>query len=122
MAGDRVLLRLSPGRGGLPDGEVRTILEENTQPFSGILRIIPGGNFVRPDELGNIDLWVSGDTAGAADGDKVLAEVTRRGENHRDHQVRILKSFCPANLAAGCCSAILEARGISPDFPAAVLD
>lgn len=122
MAGDRVLLRLSSGRGGLPEGEVRTILEENTQPFSGILRVLPEGNFIRPDELGNIDLWVSGDTAGAADGDKVLAEIIRRGESHRDHQARILKSFGPANLAAGCCGAILEARGISAEFPAAVLD
>ena len=79
MTGDRVLLRLLPSqRGGLPDGEVREILEENAQPFSGVLRIWPEGAFVQPDDLGNMDLQVSGDLAGAEDGDKVLAEVSRR--------------------------------------------
>ena len=123
MTGDRVLLRLLPSqRGGLPDGEVREILEENAQPFSGVLRIWPEGAFVQPDDLGNMDLQVSGDLADAEDGDKVLAEISRRGLSHRDHQVRILKSFGSANLAAVCCQAILEAQGVSEDFPAAVLD
>lgn len=123
MTGDRVLLRVLPPRGsGLPDGEVREILEENAQPFSGVLRILPQGAFLQPDDLGNMDLRVTGDLSDARDGDKVLAEIVRRGESHWDHQVRILKRFGPADRAAVCCQAILETRGISPEFPAAVLD
>ena len=38
------------------------------------------------------------------DGDKVLAQISRRGDNHRDHQVCVLKSFGTADLAAGCCA------------------
>ncbi len=123
MSGDRVLLKITDSRrGDLPDGEVQKILEENRQPFSGVLRELPEGNFVLPDELGNIALRVFGGTEGAVDGDKVLAQISRRGDNHRDHQVCVLKSFGTADLAAGCCAAILEARGVSAEFPAAVLD
>ncbi len=122
MAGDRVLLEISPGRGGLPDGEVRAVLETNDQPFSGLFCCLPEGNFVRPDDLGDISLPVSGGRNGAADGDKVLAQIIRRGDSHWEHQVKILQSFGSADLAASCCEAILESRGLSADFPAAVLD
>ena len=55
-------------------------------------------------------------------GDKVLAELTRRGTRHADHRAKITAVFGCSDQAAVCAEALLYINGIEVEFPNAVLD
>lgn len=123
LPGDRVMIRLSNHpRGNLPEGEVRSIVEESKAEYSGRLEITAEGAFFLPDMLGDFPLRVLGSHKGAENGDKVLAKILRRGDSHRDHLAEITSCFGSSERAASCAQAILSAAGVSAEFPAAVLD
>lgn len=56
------------------------------------------------------------------EGDKVLAELTKRGEHHADHRAKITAVFGSSEQAAVCAEAMLYINGVEVDFPNAVLD
>ncbi len=123
LPGDKVLLRVNQhGRNGLPEGEVASILEPCDAEFSGVLRQDGEEFYFLPDALGDFPLQVAGNLMDAKDGDKVLARILRRGESHRDHKAQLTAAFGSAGNAAACAEAVLAAAGVSPHFPAAVLD
>ena len=123
LAGDKVMIRLSKHtRGNLPEGEVISFIEAGEVEFTGIAHLTKGGPFITPDDIGNFDLRLEGSVKGVADGDKVTAKITKRGQGHRDLRAKVVKSFGQATRAAACCEAILNLNGVTPEFPPQVLE
>ncbi|MGI5893906.1 MAG: ribonuclease R [Candidatus Merdivicinus sp.] len=123
LPGDQVLIRLSSHpRGNLPEGEVCRIVKESKADYAGRLQITENGAFFLPDMLGDFPLRVMGSHLEAENGDKVLARIIRRGDSHRNHLAEITACFGSSDHAAACAKAVLAAAGVSPEFPAAVLD
>ena len=118
MPGDVVELRLVPGRGESPEGEVRRIVEPCDAPFTAVFHVQEDGSFaVEPDKGLRFAMKVAEeDCAGAKDGDKVLARVTERGERHFDHVVKVLQTYGSAGSAAACAAANLDAQGVQLAF------
>ena len=122
LPGDLVLLRRLQGRGGLPEGEVVRITQENAAPFSGVLQKNGSQCEIVPDKGMGQPVRISpADTLGARGGDKVLAQISRRGESHFTHRAQVTRVFGSAQSAAACSQAILAAAGITPEFPEAAL-
>ena len=123
LPGDKVLIKLSAHpKGNLPEGEVRRIVEESDNEYPGVLEVNSQGSFFVPDALGGFALRVMGAKCGAENGDKVTARIIRRGDSHRDHLAEITACYGSSENAAACAQAVIAAAGISPEFPAAVLD
>ena len=55
------------------------------------------------------------------EGDKVLAELVSRGTRHAEHRAMVRHVFGNAQQASVCAKAMLTLRGITPEFPEAVL-
>lgn len=118
MPGDRVLIAPIAARRNGPEGAVVRILEKGRSAFTATLMKEKDGYYLRPDSMLRYDIPIRPrEAAPFQDGDKVLCEISRRGESHSDHQFRILKSFGSGQSAAHCAAAILELNGISADFP-----
>jgi len=122
LPGDVVLVKPISGRGEKPSGEIVRIVKEGPAEFTGKVVETPYGYAVTPDHLGKDDILLEGRMMGAKVGDKVLCEITRRGKQHRDHRAAILRAYGSAEMAAVCAEAILEANGISAEFPLEVED
>lgn len=123
MPGDEVLLHLSRGSGELPEGEVYEILKKSDQRFSGVLTVNERECFITPDSYVKFPVAVSRKSVGVAKtGDKVLAELSKRGERHSEHLARIVDSFGDSGSAEACCRAVLAANGIGIFFPDEALE
>ena len=117
MPGDTVLIKQARGRGELPEGEVHSIITVSDKPFSGTVSISRDGYFIMPDKYVNTPIKIDRMSEKAAkNGDKVLAVLSRRGERHSQHMVKILEVFGDSSTAASCCKAILAENGIDTDF------
>ena len=55
-------------------------------------------------------------------GDKVIAKAISRGNRHSEHRCELVSSHGSAETASACAAAILEANGISTEFPSEVQD
>ena len=127
MPGDVVLAKTIPPRkdrsaDALPDAEVVKIIEENFNEFTGVLEKDGGTFAIRPDTISK-DLLIVTDMAVKAEvGDKVLAEIWRRGERHSDHRVRIKAVFGSSEDAVSSAEAVLYMNNVETEFPAAVID
>ncbi|MEG1429079.1 MAG: ribonuclease R [Hydrogenoanaerobacterium sp.] len=123
MPGDRVLVRKTLLKGGdLTEGEVVRILEENNKPFSGVFAENGGAYEIMPDTASKLPIKVlPKNTLNARDGDKVLARLTVRGDNHFTHQAEVMEIFGSSTKAAACCAAILAGAGIETSFDADAL-
>ncbi|MGN0604944.1 MAG: ribonuclease R [Oscillospiraceae bacterium] len=115
---DDVLIRLIPSRTGSPEGEVVAVLKENNQRISGMVVEYDGEFYIRPDTMSNnhIKLVRQGNVVYRA-GDKILAEIIKRGSRHSEHIARALLSFGSSDMAASCAAAILTMHGIETAFP-----
>ncbi len=122
MPGDKVLVRTFKGEGNCIEGEVMQITEENFSRFTGqivnefgVLKIIPDTlskyaiDFENPE---GIELY---------EGDKVMAEITYRGEKHSQHRCEIVSSFGSSLKASACAMSVLEVNNLSPIFPPEVI-
>lgn len=122
MPGDIVLIRTFKSNGECIEGEVMSIAEENFSRFTGelvsefgILKVVPdvlskyAMNFENPSE---IELH---------EGDKVIAQITHRGDKHSQHSCKILSSFGSSLNAAACALSILEVNDLTPIFPPEVI-
>ncbi|MCM1024358.1 MAG: ribonuclease R [Prevotella sp.] len=122
MPGDTVMARLLPPRGELPEGEVVSVVEEGFTEFSGIVEKEGGTVCIRPDTLSRDLMIVSAIDIPVRVGDKVLAEIYRRGERHSEHRVRIKDVFGDGGKAKSSADALLWTNGIETEFPPQVLD
>lgn len=122
MPNDVVLARLIPQRGESPEGEVIKIIQENFSRFTGTVICEFGHFYVQPDSLTKEPLPVAKSDVTCHEGDKVLAEVYRRGERHSEHSVRVVMSFGSAENATASARAVLMLNGVETEFPSEVID
>lgn len=122
MPGDAVLARLLPQRGESPEGEVVAVTEENFSEFTGTVEKNGDTICIRPDSISKELIIVTGLDVPVRVGDKVLAEISRRGERHSDHRAHITGIFGDSKKAKSSADAILHINGVEVDFPACVLD
>ena len=122
MPGDTVMARLLPPRGELPEGEVVSVVEEGFKEFSGTVEKEGNTVCIRPDTLSRDLMIVSAIDIPVRVGDKVLAEISRRGAKHSEHRVRIKAIFGDSGKAKSSADALLYTNGIETEFPSQVLD
>ena len=104
--------------GELPEGEVYKIVRAAQRKFSGVLEVRDGVYSIMPDDYVKFPIRLSRTgIEDMKDGDKILAELTRRGSRHSEHVASVIKSFGTAEKAAACCEAILAEKDIYPEFP-----
>ncbi len=122
MPGDIVMARYLPRRGELPEAEVVAVTEERFSEFTGTVEKDGSTICIRPDSISKELMIVSETEIPVKSGDKVLAEISRRGERHSDHRVKIIGVFGDSKKAKSSADAILYINGIETDFPSEVLD
>ena len=125
LPGDIVLAKALPRTersGDSPEGEVVKILQENFSEFSGTIEKLNGRLYIRPDTLSKELLEISSMKVKAHAGDKVLAEISKRGERHSEHRCRITGIFGDSSKASSSALAVLHLNAVETEFPAAVMD
>ncbi|MBQ8568498.1 MAG: ribonuclease R [Oscillospiraceae bacterium] len=124
MPNDIVLARpLNSGRNGdSPEGEVVKIIKENFSEFSGTIEKVNGRYYIRPDTLSKELLMITSMRVKAHVGDKVLAEISKRGERHSEHRCRVTGLFGNSAKATSSAMAVLHLNAIETEFPSAVSD
>lgn len=122
MPNDVVLARLIPAKGEKPEGEVVRIVEENFSQFSGTVISEGARMLVSPDSLTKEPLEIVGSECDYQEGDKVLAEVCRRGQRHSEHKVKIIMKFGSSDDASSSAKAVLMLAGVETEFPSEVID
>ena len=122
LPGDIVTVKLIKGRGESPEGEITQILEENYSRFMGEIVDEFGELKIVPDNLCKSALTIE-DAGGLKlhEGDKVIAEVTRRGKRHSEHRCRVTASYGSSMRAASCALCVVEVNGLTPVFPPQVI-
>ncbi len=121
MPGDKVLIEDIPSRSGEPEGEVVDILSFGSSEMTGIIRYADGGIFFEPDSAPNSRLVIENGGVKFSEGDKVLAEITKRGRRHSEHKVRVIYVFGSGDSADACSRSILALHGVECEFPSDVL-
>lgn len=122
MPGDVVLVKTFQGKGASPEGEVVEILEENFTKFTGEIVSEFGELKIVPDTLSKYAMSFENPLGlELHEFDKVMAEITKRGRRHSEHQCSITASFGSSLKAAVCALSVLEINGISPIFPPEVI-
>ncbi len=122
LPGDIVMARYLPQRGESPEGEVVSVIEEGFSEFTGTIEKEGTTILIRPDTLAKEPMIVSVLDVPVRVGDKVLAEISRRGKRHADHRARVTAIFGDSKKASTSADAILYSNGIEVEFPACVLD
>lgn len=122
LPGDIVLARLIPSRGGLPEAEVTSIVTENASEITGVIEKDGSSFCLRPDSLTKELLIVSEMEYPAKEGDKVLCTISKRGERHSEHRVKVISVFGSSSKAASSAMAILHLNAVETEFPSFVLD
>lgn len=122
MPGDSVMAKLLPQRGENPEGQIVSVTEEGFSEFVGVAEKINGRLFIMPDTIAKEPLEISEMNVPVKEGDKVLAEISRRGEKHSEHRVRVTDVFGSSEKASSSADAILRINGIETEFPSEVLD
>lgn len=122
LPGDIVMARYLPQRGESPEGEVVSVIEEGFAEFTGTIEKEGKTILIRPDSLAKEPMIVSVLDVPVRVGDKVLAEIDRRGTRHADHRVRVTAIFGDSRKATTSADAILYSNGIEVEFPACVID
>lgn len=122
MPGDIVLVRTFHGEGISLEGEVMSILEENFTRFTGMLVNEFGSLKIVPDNLSKYAMDFENPMGlELYEGDKVMAEITHRGNRHSEHSCKILSSFGSSLKASSCAMSVLEINGLTPVFPPEVI-
>lgn len=122
MPGDVVLARVYEGSGASREGEVIEILEENFSRFTGEIVLEFGEYKIVPDTLSKYAMdFDNPNNFELHEHDKVMAEITKRGQKHSEHRCMITASFGSSLKAAVCALSVLEINGITPVFPPEVI-
>lgn len=122
MPKDIVYVRPVKGRGDSPEGEIVEIVQENFAQFTGVIvkefnqyKILPDSMMKTAMDFQN-PLGVE-----FCEGDKVIAEITKRGNRHSEHKCRLVASLGSSLKASVCALSVLEINGITPVFPDEVI-
>lgn len=122
MPGDIVLVKTFQGHGDKPEGEVVEVLEENFSRFTGNIEIDMGRYVLVPDTLSKYPMDFENPLGfELRQGDKVMAEITKRGKRHSEHKCIITASFGSSLKASVCAMSILDVNNITPLFPDEVI-
>lgn len=122
MPGDKVLVRTFKGSGESLEGEVIQITEQNFNKFTGQIISDFGRLKIVPDTITKYALdFKNPMNLELHEGDKVLAEITYRGERHSQHMCRVISNYGSSEKASACAMSILEVNGISTEFPSEVI-
>ena len=125
MPGDIVLAKTIPQRNPdreMSDGEIVEVVKENFKEFTGNAHCESGTWYIYTDNKLKDPIMATECAVSVHEGDKVLAELTKRGEHHADHRAKITAVFGSSEQAAVCAEAMLYINGVEVDFPNAVLD
>lgn len=123
ILGDLVLVRPQAQLGDSEEGQVFSIYKNGPSAFSGVLMQEDEDYFVQPDNLSKDRIPVRSKSIGdAKPGDKVLAKVVLRGSRHSEHICELTGAYGSAETAAACARAVLDAHGITEEFPQEVLE
>lgn len=125
LPGDIVLAKIIPQRNPdteMPDGEIVEVVRENFKEFTGNAHCENGTWYIYTDNKLKDPIMATECAVSVHEGDKVLAELTKRGEHHADHRAKITAVFGSSEQAAVCAEAMLYINGVEVDFPNAVLD
>lgn len=118
---DIVYLRLLNSNGESLEGEVAEICEENFKLFTGV---IIGENFslLIPDMFPQYEIIFENPLGfDLNSGDKVIAEITKRGKRHSEHRCEIVSNLGSSDKASVCAEGILKVNGINTEFSGEVL-
>ncbi len=117
MPDDDVLIHLIPSRTGSPEGKVVSVLKENSQRLSGMVMEYEHQFYIVPDSMSNnhVKLVKGGDIHFKA-GDKVIAEIVKRGSRHSEHIAKVVINFGNSDSAENCSLSILALHGIETEF------
>ena len=121
LPGDTVQLSVIKEQNGHEEsGEVLKILEMGSPLYAGVVHRFGSQYTVTLPGAWDGELPLR-EAHEAEEGDRVLVEIIRRGDSHRDYWARLVKRYGDGDKAENCAASILEAAGIIPDFPEDVL-
>jgi len=122
MPKDIVLIRTFKGRGENPEGEVIEIVSENFSQFTGVIVIEFGRYKILPDTMMKTPIDFENPMGlEFSEGDKVVAEITRRGLRHSEHRCQLVSTLGSSQKASVCALSVLEINGLTPLFPDEVI-
>ena len=122
MPHDIVMVRTFEGEGESLEGEVMAVIEENFNKFTGELVKEFGVLKIVPDVLSKYSMdFENPFLLELHEGDKVVAEITKRGERHSEHKCQVVSAYGSSMRASACAMSILEVNGLTPVFPNEVL-
>ncbi len=119
MPHDIVLVRTFKGEGGLHRGRGHEhrrgefLLSSQGELVSefGVLKIVP-------DMLSKYAMIFENPMRlELHEGDKVVAQVTKRGNRHSEHVCEIVSSYGSSMKASACAMSVPEVNGLTPVFP-----
>ena len=122
MNGDRVVARLSSSsvRGRNAEGEIIRVIERANSKVVGTFELSDGFAFVRPDDkkIGQ-DIFIgAGKYGNAADGMKVVAEITRWPEARRNAEGKIVEVLGWADAPGVDILSVMRQYDLVQEFPA----
>ena len=116
LPGDKVELRAVREKDGQESGEITRILEMGSPLYAGVVHKSGPLSAVELPGAWDGSLPLEG-AQEAEEGERVLVEILRKGDSHRDYRAKLVKRFGDGDMAANCAQSILEAAGIVRTFP-----
>ncbi len=123
MVGDIIMVEVfrTSSKSGKAEGRVRAI-EKQKNSLVGTIHLSKGQFFVEPDNgKGNMIRVESGYNCGALPGEKVAAEIVKRGDSHKANIARVVMRFGSEESAKNCAHAIIYGADIHTTFPKKVM-
>lgn len=123
MGGDRVRVRLLPGRGERQEGEVVEILERVSDEVAGRIELSKNFAFLVPNfKKLYFDVFINEeDINGAQNGDKVLVKITEWPKSANKSPIgKVTRVFGPAGENEAEINSIMAEFGLPFEFPAEV--
>ncbi len=124
MPEDVVAVRITKKahNGEKAEGQVVRIIEEGFTKFTGNIAYDEGKIKVIPDSLSKYAMRFDNPLGIPLEiGDKVMCQITQRGNRHSDHRCEVTENFGSSQKAAVCALSVLELEGVSTEFSEAVL-
>ena len=123
MGGDRVKVRLIPGRGDRQEGEVVEILERVSDEVAGRIELSKNFAFLVPNfRKLYFDVFINEeDINGAQNGDKVLVKITEWPQSANKSPIgKVTRVFGPAGENEAEINSIMAEFGLPFEFPETV--
>lgn len=123
LVGDVVLIKYIESRGNSLEGEVKKIIDHGSCKFVGQIVEEFGKYKVCSDFIGNNSINIDNtDSFSISASDKVLCEISFRGDRHSSHIAKILENYGYNESANISCECTLNLNNIKLDFDKDILD